>query len=233
MSLQLQEVIARVRSQLNDPSQIIFSNAEITNLVSDWISEVSDQTDAFFKRATFTTVAGTRTYDLPQDWLRTKRMVYNNVFILPGVSYNQIYKLTNNLLMSGTPAVYYIERDVPVPGTVAWTNGRIGLWRVPTSAVTIEHFYVYTPTAPSAMFHRIPLPPGADNGAVNYVCWKLKVKDREPQEAAYFEKLYRMDMVDMERRLTAQPDSRRVMGADDARYQNQFARMDPSVFEKE
>lgn len=214
MALTLADVIGRVRDQLRDQSQQVFNNTEIVRYTQDWLREVAANEGAFVKTTTLSTVASTRVYSLPTDFLQMIRVWHNDSIVLPEASVDHLAYVTGDFTDTGTPFVYYLERD-PV-GVTSQVMLRIGFFPVPSAAVTVRYFYQYMPAVPSAMSDRLVLPPGYDDGVVPYICWQLRKSDREPEEAERYKREYLEEMGRLKSRLRKSPNSHLQMGSDEA-----------------
>lgn len=230
MSATLADVHQRVRAQLRDQTQNVFSAADITNYANDWLEVVAAQTDAFWQTTTLTTTASTRTYSLATDFVSMIRVFYNDSYVLPQISASQLSQLTGDITETGTPQHYYLERN-PTEGT-SQVMVLMGLWPVPSaSSITIRYIYRFMPAKVTAWASRYPLPPGfSTEGVVAYVCWQLKKSDREFAEAESYRREYQDHLGMIKRKLAVNPDEHRQMRADDAYAAEGFARFDPSVF---
>lgn len=230
MGLSLGEIHARVRSQMGDLQTQVFTPAEITYYSNDWLRMIAARVPAaFWTTTTFSTVNGTRTYNLATDWIRMKRVVYNDTDVLPAATIDQLHQITSDFDQSGTPRVYYIQRT-PTGGS-SQVTGLVGLWPVPTSAVTIRYWYEYMPSVLTNPSDRMPLPPGMDDSVIPFVCYQLKKKDREPTEAAMYKREFDEGFAALVRYLTERPDAHWQMQEDSGELRMAFARFDPTLFE--
>lgn len=230
MSATLADVHTRVRAQLRDQTQNVFSASDITNYANDWLEIVAAQSDAFWQTTTLSTTASTRTYSLATDFVSMIRVFYNDSFVLPQVSPSQLSTQTADITDTGTPQFYYLERN-PTELT-SQVMVLMGLYPVPSaSSITIRYVYRFMPAKVTAWASRFPLPPGfSTEGVVAYVCWQLKKSDREFAEAEAYKREYLEHLGMLKRKLAVNPDEHRQMRADDAMGVEGFARFDPSVF---
>lgn len=230
--LTLGEIQDRVRSQLRDQSQQVFSDSDITRYGNDALRNIAAETNAFWTTATISggTVAGTATYNLPTDFVRMVKVFYNDNSILPETTINTLAELTANMTTQGTPYCYYIQRTPP--GGTSQVPALLGLYYIPSAAsVTIRFYYNYVPATLSASTSRFPVPYGYDDPIVSFICWQLKKADREPGEADRYRSEWNQWLDKMKKQLVPSINSHRVMGRDvDSGFSSRAPRFDPATF---
>ena len=227
--LTLAEIQDRVRGQLRDQTQDVFSDADITRYANDALRDLSAETNAFWTTTTATTVAGTATYSLPTDFIRMQKVFWNDTNAIPETTINELAGLTGNMTTQGTPYCYYIRRT-PTGGT-SQVPALLGLYYVPSaSSITVRYYYNYVPAAVTSISARFPVPYGYDDSIVSFVCWQLKKADREPTEADRYRSEWNEWIGKMKRNLVPSPNSHRVLGRDTGASNTRGPILDPYAF---
>lgn len=205
MPVTLQDVITRVRSNLEESVAKFFSNDELANWVNDGLRDVARRSEALHTVAASITVsagASLISSGLPTDIVRINRVEFvdgsgTQTFPLVAASYaelDQYWGLQPNQ-QSGNP-VYY--STIGFPGGSGNSAFKIKIYPAPSAAGTLTIYYWklpyrFTSGSGGELAKNLEIIEGWDDAIVLYCEWNAKRKDRNPEwqliKAVYEEKL--------------------------------------------
>lgn len=129
----VQDLITRLRTYLNDPQAIEFSDAELLGYINDILREISLYTarvrfQGFLQNYSVGVSAGTGEVPLPADFLKEEYVVWNE---RPLSETHPLYSV-----QSGEPKEYYTERGSLFLNPVPDTDGTIKIAYYPLFGVS-------------------------------------------------------------------------------------------------
>lgn len=193
MPVTLQDVIRRVREDIDEPTAHLWTDTGITDWINDGARDLSRKAeDLMVFDTSIAVVAGTAKYALQSDLIRVHRMEF-----VPSGS-TQTYPLTpsshgemdgiwgiNQSQASAYPSFFV---TIGYPGGTGTSAMKVQLFPVPSASGTLNVFYYKLPYRfldPEAnaveLAKSLEVPEGWDDLVVLYAQYRAMRKDRDPR----------------------------------------------------
>lgn len=178
-----------IREGYNAVGETFWSQSEMWRLIYAACMDLAVETKCIERTYSTSTVVDQQEYDFPTNTIEIKRVTFDGRKLEP-IDFRQDDVLTVNnaaTTTTGTP-VYYTQ----------W-NETIALRPIPDSVGTLEIFSVNEPQEISASTTTLELPSFTHTRLANYVWSRMYAKDKDFNSAAYYQKLWEKDKIDVKR----------------------------------
>ena len=200
MATSLQNLIASIRTNIEEPTAGYWSDDTLTRYINQAIRHINRKTlyliDA--EPATITTSSGTRSYDLPAGCPSAERIAY--LCTSEGVPIPPVGLAT---MRDGN--VDLVDGTSSAPSYWYKSGMQIAFYPIPSSSQTIYCWFLKTPAALADAEDTTPFPDEYDDIVEYMVTWMCYAEYEGPQseKALYWGSLYKDSLDDVNRLLAA------------------------------
>ncbi len=182
------EMIARVRSNLNEAVASFWTDAELLAWMNSGIQDIATRTRALQTAENATTVAGAVEYTISTDYTGIFGVVYWSSATTPkALSRGNPFSVTAGI--GRAPSVNE-------PAYWAESRGRLMAWPPCSAANAGKQLVIYLNARPAAISYAdyIPLPAYLDNALELFVTAQALHKDIRDSRAGYFKAMYQAEI---------------------------------------
>lgn len=181
--MQAQELIDSVRRELVESGAAFWQDSELLDLVNAAERAINADVRFMEDKTQLYTVSGQQSYPLPDNWLSTHKVFYNDVrdgvnnwVTLEASNLEKRSQEDSNIFDTsstnlGTPSKYWV-----------WGN-EIYLSPIPDTVSTILMFYKSKPISITSATEQINLDDSMSDGIRAYMLWKAWKKEKEAELA--------------------------------------------------
>lgn len=180
----LSSIRTRVQKNLGNDTDY-FPDSDVDEYINQALDECAEISGAYQQVDSQTTASGTYLYTLPSNCIQVKEVLYNGA---------PLSKRDLNYILQ-----FFGEGDDPADSTgvpnyyADYSLTQLWLYPTPSAAQTLQIIYSGYPSALSADGDYSPFLKIVDRIAENWATSRMYLRDQEPGQASYYERLYKKD----------------------------------------